>query len=575
MVESTPSKPYSNYASDLLRVERNMILRRRRILSALGELEIAPTVTCFPLMGVGEFYSPAVEGDFEVPYSESSFVPDKIINPHVRFSTLVQNIRIRRGSKVNIQVPLFRDVRTPEFLRSDPSYPPDSIPSILAPHVIEPNECINMDCMAFGMGMCCLQVTFQARDIDESRYMFDQLTVLAPIMLAMTAASPIFKGRLADVDARWNVIAQSVDDRTPAERGEIPEGNLEEHLQEGLAGGAVKRLFKSRYDSISTYIYHCSGDVTCKQFFEKYNDIPCPIDDNVKQRLIDAGIDEALAQHIAHLYTRDPLVIFEDHIELDDDMSMDHFENIQSTNWQTVRWKPPPPRITPEDPHIGWRTEFRSMEVQLTDFENAAFTVFVVLVTRVVLSFDLCLYVPLSKVDENMQRAQQCDAVNTQSFFFRKVLAPVASNEDEDEASLSSSCCSLKKTTSFSKLHSAGTSNDHEPEQCFEEMTLDQIFNGTGKEEYYPGLIPLVYAYLDYINCDIETLSRVSKYLDFISKRARGELMTPATWMRNFVCSHPDYKGDSVVSESIAVSWYILVLSLSKVVIMRFLYHLC
>ena len=37
------------------------------------------------------------------------------------------------------------------------------------------------------------------------------------------------------------------------------------------------------------------------------------------------------------------------------------------------------------------------MEVQLTDFENAAFVVFVVLITRVVLAFDLCLYIPLSK----------------------------------------------------------------------------------------------------------------------------------------------------------------------------------
>jgi len=52
------------------------------------------------------------------------------------------------------------------------------------------------------------QVTFQARDVDESRYMYDQLAVLAPIMLAMTAASPVFKGRLANIDARWNVIAQ-------------------------------------------------------------------------------------------------------------------------------------------------------------------------------------------------------------------------------------------------------------------------------------------------------------------------------------------------------------------------------
>ena len=44
MIESTPGKPYTNYASDLLRVERNMLLRRRRLISLLEENEIAPTV---------------------------------------------------------------------------------------------------------------------------------------------------------------------------------------------------------------------------------------------------------------------------------------------------------------------------------------------------------------------------------------------------------------------------------------------------------------------------------------------------------------------------------------------------
>ncbi len=36
--------------------------------------------------------------------------------------------------------------------------------------------------------------------------------------------------------------------------------------------------------------------------------------------------------------------------------------------------------------------------MQLTDAENAAFISFVVLITRVVLAFDLNLYIPLSKV---------------------------------------------------------------------------------------------------------------------------------------------------------------------------------
>ena len=38
------------------------------------------------------------------------------------------------------------------------------------------------------------------------------------------------------------------------------------------------------------------------------------------------------------------------------------------------------------------------MEVQKTDFENAAFSVFVVLLTRAILSFNLNFYVPISKV---------------------------------------------------------------------------------------------------------------------------------------------------------------------------------
>lgn len=52
------------------------------------------------------------------------------------------------------------------------------------------------------------------------------------------------------------------------------------------------------------------------------------------------------------------------------------------------------------------------MEMQPTDAENAAFVVFVVLVTRVILAFDLNLYIPLSKVDENMKRAHVRDAVH-------------------------------------------------------------------------------------------------------------------------------------------------------------------
>jgi glutamate--cysteine ligase catalytic subunit len=39
------------------------------------------------------------------------------------------------------------------------------------------------------------------------------------------------------------------------------------------------------------------------------------------------------------------------------------------------------------------------MEVQMTDFENAAFSVFVVLLSRAIMSFNLNFYIPISKVD--------------------------------------------------------------------------------------------------------------------------------------------------------------------------------
>jgi glutamate--cysteine ligase catalytic subunit len=477
---------------------------------------------------------------------------------------------------------------------------------------------IHMDAMAFGMGCCCLQVTFQARDVDESRFLYDQLAVLAPIFMALTASTPIVKGRLADTDARWGIISESVDDRTPAERGLVDAKKDPSAIQPELAGKGVRRVYKSRYDSISTYIYQGSANEDSSmggglgglklrnatmenRVLNMYNDLIVPIEENMYHELRAAGIDPALSQHVAHLFIRDPLVIFSGAVEeLDDDEETDHFESIQSTNWQTVRWKPPPPRNTPNDPHIGWRTEFRSMEMQLTDFENAAFTVLVVLVTRVILTFDLNLYIPLSRVDANMQRAHSRNACAKGKFFFRRHMAPLEEGDDgygvqyksmfagnsiaqngggsvnggsgslnqsnstiESTPSVGFDGTSLDNSGEFSspaKASSGGVSRrrkqspfatgSSDEANAYEEMTMEEIMCGKG--DYYPGLIPLVFAYLDHIQCDKFTFERVSQYLYLIERRAKGELLTPATWMRNFVRSHPSYKNDSVVSDDIA-----------------------
>jgi glutamate--cysteine ligase catalytic subunit len=179
------------------------------------------TLTTFPRLGT--------KGVFTDPYYpvageklRSQFVPDEVANPHIRFPTLAANIRSRRGRKVEINVPVYRDENT-AWPFTDPTvdydlhrYPEDDD---VRNGAVKQN-CIYMDAMAFGMGSCCLQITFQAKNLTEGRTLYDQLSPLGPVMLALTAATPLYKGFLADTDIRWNQISASVDDRTPEELGE-------------------------------------------------------------------------------------------------------------------------------------------------------------------------------------------------------------------------------------------------------------------------------------------------------------------------------------------------------------------
>jgi len=207
------------------------------------------------------------------------------------------------------------------------------------------------------------------------------------------------------------------------------------------------------------------------------------------------------------------------------------------------------------------------MEMQLTDFENAAFSIFTVLLQRVILTFDLNLYIPISKVDANMQRAHSRNAAAKGKFFFRRHLAPLEEGDDgygekyvsmfskvsgngdiptqstDDDIDVDENGVSMRRT----KAPVAAGSHE---ENAYEEMTMGEIMCGKG--DYFPGLIPLVRVYLDHIGADSITLSRLSSYLDFIEKRATGELVTPATWIRNYIRTHEDYKGDSVISDKIA-----------------------
>lgn len=108
--------------------------------------------------------------------SQSQFVLDSTINTHPRFASLVKSIRERRGEKVEIRVPLYKDERT------NMTEPTEDEPF--------PGE-IYMDAMHFGMGQCCLQITYECSSIRHARYLHDMLMPFTGIMAALSAAGPI------------------------------------------------------------------------------------------------------------------------------------------------------------------------------------------------------------------------------------------------------------------------------------------------------------------------------------------------------------------------------------------------
>lgn len=245
----------------------------------------------------------------------------------------------------------------------------------------------------------------------------------------------------------------------------------------------------------------------------RYNDVPLVYDEKIYQRLREGEIDHLLAQHVAHLFIRDSVSLFSEKVHQNDEEDTDHFENIQSTNWQTMRFKPPPPNSK-----IGWRVEFRPCEAQLTDFENAGIVCFVVLLTRVILSYHLNFLIPISKVDENMQKAQKQNAYRDERFWFRKDI-------------------SGKKTNN----HNESTQNgEGSIEDEYGLMTIDQIINGNGSS--FPGLVPLINSYLSSMDVDTDTHCTIQRYLRLIQRRASGDLLTTASWIRQEVTNHPEYK---------------------------------
>ena len=137
-----------------------------------------------------------------------------------------------------------------------------------------------------------------------------------------------------------------------------------------------------------------------------------------KAREMDLKMDKKLIDHFASLFVRDNLCIFRPTIE--NEINYDEtklFEAIQSTNWNDVRFKPPPSMGS----SIGWRVEFRSMDVQVSSELTFLLCHSVQVLSRMLIRLhdEINFYIPITLVNENFLRANKMNAATSQKFYFR------------------------------------------------------------------------------------------------------------------------------------------------------------
>ena len=291
---------------------------------------------------------------------------------------LTKNIRNRKGEKVKIKIPIYKDENT----------------NLTTPTQDEPYPgSIYMDAMALRMGNCCLQAMVGNPSINSALYIYDQFIPLAPLLLALTSSSPIYKGKLSEYDNRFNILENAVDDRTEEERNPMSE----------------KYIYKSRYSPAYSYI---SENLYVQDF---HNDYPkFPINNEFLETIVQNGISKRLAEHFCNLLVRDPLVIFEDKIDTNKN-DRTHVEGIISTNWNSLRLKP----LRDEDKDNCFKIEVRPCDLQITPFENTAIMELIILLYQSILDYDVNFVIPITKVDENFKRAYKMDAIVNEKFFWR------------------------------------------------------------------------------------------------------------------------------------------------------------
>lgn len=501
MIEATPNPPYELGCNSLLEVEDSMLCRRVKLQSCLPDNVYAVSMTNFPMFGLSDTLISSGEvkkaNEPVVSCGDSIFLPDEIICPHPRFMTLVKNIVARRSVKTCQLIPVFKDTHTdnsPAWSMSlDSSQIADArdFRRIIAEKSKEtPNpvrSSIYMDHFGFGMGQACLQMTYGAPNLASAKYLYDQNIVLAPIFLALSAATPMARGWLADTDVRWRTLEQGCDCRND---NEYP-----------------SQLPRTRFGAASLYI---SDDDYFNARSDLLNDVAVPIDDRSYRALLKARFPKPLAKHFASLWIRDPLVVFSDRIDMDHKSRNEHFENIQSTNWNSVRFKPPPSSPDGKSPSpMGWRVELRTPDIQLTDFENAAIASISALLSLAIINQHWRFYIPISLTHANMDTAHTRDAAKSGLFYFR--IDDISDVNSDSPPSSSTSSSLTDPPNIISEIA---------------QMTLREIFLGSRRTKF-KGLLPMLDCFVSQEwrshKCSRNAVQQYRTYADFIRRRVLGQ----------------------------------------------------
>jgi hypothetical protein len=268
-----------------------------------------------------------------------------------------------------------------------------------------------------------------------------------------------------------------------------------------------------------------------------------------------------------------------------DNVNSGYYNSSPPTSTTTTTHSPPSPPSSPlpsqtqaslseEDLQSygpGWRVEFRPLEVQLTDFENAAYAILTVLTARCLVARGYNLYLPMSLVEENMKRAQLKDAVLLQRFYIRRnIFSPEnVNNSIFQNTQRIEDCCResdehhpIKTDTPCEHSHLVMTPSAYDrvipsiEDIDIIELSINEILNGESGQDpkRFPGILPMLYHFINSLGCDDRkhVTNELRAYLSLISDRAAGRLPTTAHYLRKFVEQHPDYRGDGTMTPFIA-----------------------